>query len=113
MKNENIVDTDADAERVEQLMESEEVMLDGNSTPLSDVAGDIQIAHDELDSYKSGSLSLAQTLSEAAKETDDEVLEAILADLSDGAFATYLRLHRGDAELLGQRDGDYSGYLTE
>jgi len=113
MKNENIVDTDTDSERVVELMESETVTHGGGEQPLSAIAGDIQMAHDGLDSYKAGSLSLAQNLSEAAKETDDKVLQAILSDLSDGAFATYLRLHRGDAELLGERDGKYSGYLTE
>lgn len=113
MKNENIVDTDADSERVSELIKTETVVIGGTEQKLSNVVGDIEEAHKELDSYKSGSLSLSQTLSEAAKKTDDEVLEAILADLSDGAFATYLRLHRGDAELMGERSGKYSGFLTE
>jgi hypothetical protein len=94
-------------------MESETVTHGGHEATLSEYISDIQTAHKELDEYKSGSLALAQKLSEAAKETDDEVLQAILSDMSDGAFGAYLRLHRGDLELLGGRDGKYSGFLTE
>ncbi len=113
MQKEHIVDVDADEERVSELMESETVEVSGKPSTLSQIATDIQTAHAELDSYKSGSLSLSQTLSEASKEVEDEALQAILMDMSNGAFGVYLRLHRGDMELLGKRDGEYSGFLSE
>lgn len=113
MNNENIVDVDAEAEQVSELMQSESIEVGGVEATLSELIGDIQKAHAEMDEYKQGSLALAQNLSEAAKETDDETLRAILSDMSDGAFGVYLRLSRGDKELLGERDGEYSGFLTE
>lgn len=113
MKDEQIVDVDVDADRVERLIEAKEVSVGGTDTPLKALISDIQTAHAELDEYKSGSLTLAQDLSEAAKETDDEVLQAILSDMSDGAFGVYLRLHRGDLELLGGREGEYSDFFAE
>lgn len=113
MNEENIVDVDVDADRVEQLIEAKEVSVGGTDTPLKALISDIQTAHAELDEYKSGSLTLAQDLSEAAKEAEDEVLQAILSDMSDGAFGVYLRLHRGDLELLGGREGEYSDFFDE
>jgi len=113
MNKEHIVDVDADAEQVSELMQSETVELDGIESPLSDIVADIQTAHKELDEYKAGSLNLAQELSEAADEADNEVLQAMLGDMSDAAFGVYLRLHRGDMELLGEREGKYSDFLTE
>lgn len=113
MEMEHIVDVDTNEEQVSELMESKTVEVSGNVSSLDDIASDIQTAHAELDNYKSGSLSLSQTLSEASKEVEDEALQAILMDMSNGAFGVYLRLHRGDLELLGERDGEYSGFLTE
>lgn len=111
MDNERILDVDTDEEEVSELMHSETVQVGGQTTPLGAVVEDIHTAHEDLDEYKQASLSLAQTLSEASKEADDEVKKAVLSDLSDGAFATYLRLHRGDLELLGGRSGEYSDFL--
>lgn len=113
MESEKIVDVDADADRVGKLLESETITKGGTKSTLGQLIGDMQTAHKQLDEYKEGSLSLAQDLSEAADETDDEVLKAILTDMSDGAFGVYLRLHRGDLELTGGREGEYSGFLTE
>ncbi len=113
MNKENIVDTDADADRVEELMESECIEVGGEYMQLSDLVSDIQVAYKQLDEYKAGSLSMAQDLSEAAKAAEDETLQAILADMSDASFGVYLRLHRGDLELTGGRDGEYSGFLKE
>lgn len=113
MNKENIVEVDAEEERVEELMESHSVSLGGTEGKLSDFAGDIQHAHKELDEYKQGSLRLSQDLSEAAKDAEGETLTAILTDMSNGAFGVYLRLHRGDMELLGGREGEYSDFLSE
>lgn len=113
MEQEDIVDVDATEEEITELIESTTIEASGMQPPLSALVQDLQTAHEELDEYKSGSLSLAQSLSEEAKETNDEVLEAVLTDMSDAAFGVYLRLHRGDMELFGKRDGEYSGFLTE
>lgn len=113
MNKENIVDVDVTEEELAELMQSETVDLGGRNPTLDELISDIQHAHKELDEYKSGSLSLSQTLSEAAKNTDDATLKAVLSDMSDGAFFVYLRLNRGDLELLGGRDGKFSDFLTE
>jgi len=109
----NTIQTDVDGDEVTELMQSETVVVGGNDTTLANVVSDIKKAHQELDEYKQGSLSLAQTLSEAADDAESEKLETILKDMSDDAFGAYLRLHRGDSELLGKRNGEYSGFLTE
>lgn len=113
MQSENIVDVEADQETVNELLQSETITVGENETSLGDVMSDIQTAHKELDEYKAGSMSLAKSLSEASDEADDEVLKAILADMSNGSFAVYLRLHRGDMELMGDREGEHSGFLKE
>lgn len=113
MVQENIVEVDADSNEVKQLIEGEEVDVGGTDTPLNALISDIQTAHKELDEYKSGSLTLAQDLSEAANETENKVLQAVLTDMSDSAFGVYLRLHRGDLELLGEREGEYSDFFSE
>lgn len=106
-------DVDENSGQVNALMREETVSVDGIETSLGDVVSDIKKAHSDLDEYKAGSLSLAQTLSEAADEADGKLLQSILLDMSDNAFLVYLRLQRGDQELLGERDGKYSGYLNE
>jgi hypothetical protein len=113
MQKENIVDVDADAERVSDLMQTETLTHGGEEHSLQALAGDIQKSHAALDEHKQGSLALSQDLNEAAKQADDDALRAILTDMSNGAFSIYLRLHRGDMELMGKRDGEYSGFLTE
>lgn len=113
MVQENIVEVDADSDEVKKLIEGEEVTVGGRDTPLNALISDIQTAHKELDEYKSGSLTLAQDLSEAANETEDEILQAVLTDMSDSAFGVYLRLERGDLELLGEREGEYSDFFSE
>lgn len=113
MNEENIVDVDAGEEQVSELLESYTIEGLEVEATLGELVGDIQKAHEELDEYKQGSLALSQNLSEAANDTDDETLRAILSDMSDSAFYVYLRLNRGDKELVGDRDGEYSGHLTE
>jgi hypothetical protein len=47
-----------------------------------------------------------------AKGEDDEQLVEILEGMKESAFGVYLRLQRGDLELLGERDGKHSGYFA-
>lgn len=102
-----------DGDRVDELMQSTTINVDGNESTVVELLSDIKTAHAELDAYKDGSLSLAQTLSEEADKATDETLKQVLADMSDNAFAVYLRLHRGDKELIGERNGKFSGFFKE
>jgi hypothetical protein len=106
-----IVDVDESKERAEELLETETLSVGGVESPLGEIVEDIQNAHAEIDQYKRGSLHLAKNLEEAAEETEDDVHEQILRDMHEAAFAAYLRILRGDSEILGDREGEYSEYL--
>ena len=109
----DMVDVDENSERVEEILKNETVTVAGNEITLGQMMGDIKNAHKELDEFKAGALSMSQALSEAADDVDDSVLNTVLTDLYEASFSVYLRLHRGDLELTGERDGEYSGYLIE
>jgi hypothetical protein len=98
-----------------EVMNDVSVEIGGDTQPLSALVKDIQTGHKELDDYKSGSLALTQALDERIEvaESDDspEFLLEILHDLRDTAFGIYLRIQRGDEELVGDRDGEYSGHF--
>ncbi|AGM11040.1 hypothetical protein HCTV-8_gp63 [Haloarcula virus HCTV-8] len=102
-------------EELKRLMNETTVEIGGEDERLSDLVGDIKKAHQELDAYKSGALKLSNALDERilmAKGDEDEQLIEILEGLKDSAFGVYLRLQRGDLELLGERDGKHSGYFA-
>lgn len=113
MNTDKITDIDADDETVTDRLENTTIDFKGQESSLGAVLQDVKTAHQDLDEYKQGSLKLAQELSEKADEADDKMLEAILTDMSDAAFAVYLRLNRGDLELRGDRDGEYAGLYAE
>lgn len=102
-----------DQQEAEKFIESETVDYGGESHTLDALIQDITTAHRELDEYKTGSLAMSQNLAEAADAAEDELQKAILEDMADTAFLLYLRLQRGDKELIGERSGQYSGYLKE
>jgi len=109
---EPITDTTAELKR---LMNETTVEIGGGDETLADLVGDIKKAHQELDAYKSGALTLSNALDERilmAKGEDDEQLIEILEGMKESAFGVYLRLQRGDLELLGERDGKHSGYFA-
>lgn len=110
------ITSDVDDERVEQLLENTTVEVEGDTETLSDLLRDIQVAHGELDDYKRGALKLSQSLDErkmVAEDQGDTELVEILEDIKSAGFGVYLRLQRGDLELLGERDGKHSGYFAE
>lgn len=109
----NPVDVDEHQDRVTEILESESVTIDGTDVNVGKMMGDIKTAHRELDEYKAGCLSTAQTLSEAADAATDDVRATVLTDMSEAAMAVYLRVQRGDLEVTGERDGEYSGYMNE
>ncbi|UBF19650.1 hypothetical protein HRTV-10_gp66 [Halorubrum tailed virus 10] len=102
-------------EELKRLMNETTVEIGGEEERLSDLVGDIKTAHQELDAYKSGALKLSNALDERilmAKGEKDEQLIEILEGLKESSFGVYLRLQRGDLELLGERDGKHSGYFA-
>jgi hypothetical protein len=106
---------DVGPEEMGEVMNDVSVEIGGDAQPLSALVQDIQMGHKELDDYKSGSLALTQALDEridvAESDESPEFLLEILNDLRDTAFGIYLRIQRGDEELVGDRDGEYSGHF--
>lgn len=106
----------AEDEISEVLTSTEIDTPDGETATLAEVAADLVVGHEEIESYKNGALAYSQYLDEAIIEHEvagnDDVVQ-ILQELKRTAFGIYLRIKRGDDELLGDRDGKYSGYYDE
>jgi hypothetical protein len=103
------------AERFGEIVEEAEIETpSGQVDSLEDVMNDITEAQKELNQYKSGSLALCAALNDekvqARLDGDDELAEA-LSIIREAAFGVYLRVKRGDDELFGDRDGQYSDYF--
>ena len=100
----------------ERLTEVSIEMPDGEESTLAEVAADLVVAHNEIERYKQGALALSQSIDEASiqheMDGDEEVVE-ILKELKRTAFGAYLRVKRGDDELMGSREGKYSGYFAD
>lgn len=107
-----MTETVGETDDVDELLRTKAVTIDGNELPIEGLREDIETAHKELDEYKSGSLSLSQNLAEAAENEENETLSEILMDMSEMAELAYLRVHRGDMELSGRREGKYSGRMA-
>jgi hypothetical protein len=101
-------------EATEERIENTTIQVGENEQSLGELIKDVQMAHKEIDEYKSGALVLNQALNErltqAEKENDTQLIE-VLETLQHSAFGIYLRVIRGDDELVGIRDGNYSGYF--
>ena len=100
------------------LIEDVTVDVAGDETQLASLIKDIEVAHQELDEYKNGSLvasdALDEKIAQATINGNDELKE-ILIDVKDAAFGVYLRVQYGDEELLGNRneDSQYHGYFEK
>jgi len=98
----------------ELLTEIEVEVPDGEVETLAQIGVDIVTAHEELEQFRRGSLAMVQALDEAIieyeQEGDEDAVEA-LKEVKHASYGVYLRLTRGDAELMGDRDGKYSGYF--
>lgn len=103
-------------DRVAEITESVRVESPSGELPLGDVMVNLALAHKDLHDTKKASLSLYQALDERKHEAEAdgnaEVAE-VLENVKKTAFGVYLRLQRGDLELLGERDGTYCGYFNE
>jgi hypothetical protein len=104
-----------DPETAEEVMTETTLNVEGENLTLAELFQDIDAAHNEIDQYKSGALTLNQALDErlqkAKKNAESDEKIALLEDMKDAAFGIYLRIHRGDLELTGGRGGEYSGYF--
>lgn len=103
------------ADEATELLEAVTVEIQGDERSLAALMQDLAIAHKELDSYKSGGLTVSTALDErmvqAEMDGDDDTY-AMLQNIKRTSFGLYLRLQRGDQELTGERDGKYSGYFA-
>jgi hypothetical protein len=84
--------------------------------PLTDLMEDLSVGHEELDKYKEGGLRASSAIDERiieAEQRNDDDLVLILEAIKKKAFGLYLRLQRGDEELTGERDGEFSGFFSE
>jgi len=100
----------------ERLTEVSIEMPDGEESTLAEVAADLVVAHNVIERYKQGALALSQSIDEASTQhemDDDEEVVEILKELKRTAFGVYLRVKRGDDELMGSREGEYSGYFAD
>ena len=112
MSDSKFVDVDTDDEELAQLMTETTTTIAGHEHSLVDLLKDIKTAHEEVEQYKNGALTLKQNLKEMRMENEDnELVSEIIEDMEKSAYAVYLRIQRGDQEIIGDRDGEYADYL--
>lgn len=109
-------DDDLSEDEVASLMGGVEVTIpgDGTTIELRDMMTDIMAGHFELDTYKRGALTFCDALDEritVAENNGEDDLAELLYEVRSAAFGLYLRVQRGDQELLGEREGEYSGFF--
>jgi len=102
-------------ERLQEIVQSIRVDAPDGEMPLNAIMLDLAVGHNEIEQYKKGALSLTDAVDERLQEeeernSDSEEAE-VLKEVKKAAFGLYLRIQRGDEELHGHRDGDYSGYF--
>lgn len=105
---------DLTPEQAETLADNLMIETPEGEVPLTAVMVDILVAHGELDDYREAGLRMTQQLKERrmeAERNDNAEAVALLQELEESAYGIYLRLRRGDAELTGDRDGEYSDYF--
>ena len=106
---------DIDSDRLQEITKNVRVDHAGEEMNLGAIMVDLAAGHNEIEQYKEGALSLHQAIDERLAEEEqrnpDSQEVAVLKEVKDSAFGLYLRIQRGDAELHGDRDGEYSGYF--
>lgn len=106
---------DVPDDRLEEIAQNIRISSDDGEIPLNALMLDLAVGHNELEQYKKGALSTVDAVDERLKEEQErnpDSLECqILKEVKHSAFGMYLRLQRGDKELHGERDGEYSGYF--
>jgi len=101
-------------DEVQEILESVEVAGPEEEMPLKAAMLDLLVAHQEIEQYKAGALTLCEALAERQEEAElngrDDVA-AVIDEVKTSAFGVFLRIHRGDAEITGDRDGEYSDFF--
>jgi len=101
---------------LEQIVQNIRVDAPSGEMPLNAIMFDLAVGHNELEKYKEGSLSLYNAIDERLQEEQEINPNSkdcdVLREVKKTAFGLYLRLQRGDEELHGNRDGQYSGYFN-
>jgi PAS domain S-box-containing protein len=107
---------DISKEQLERITSNIRVDAPDGEMELNKIVLDLLVGHNEIEQYKKGALSLHKAVDERLQEEEkrnpdsDEV--EVLRHVKRSAFGLYLRIHRGDKELHGNRDGEYSGYFN-
>lgn len=106
---------DIDSDRLQEITSNIRVDHADGEMNLGAIMTDLAYGHNEIQQYKEGALSLHQAIDERLAEEEqrnpDSQEVQVLKEVKDSAFGLYLRIQRGDAELHGDRDGEYSGYF--
>jgi hypothetical protein len=113
--NESTFD-DISAEELDELAQNIRVDAPDGEMPLNAIMLDLAVGHNEIEQYKQGALTLHKAVDERLKEEEkrnpDSKVCDVLREVKRSAFGLYLRIQRGDQELHGERDGEYSGYFN-
>jgi PAS domain S-box-containing protein len=107
---------DIPEEEIQEIAQNIRIDAPSGDMPLNMIILDLLTGHNELEQYKNGSLalykSIDQRLQEEKQKNSDEKVIKVLKAVKRSAFGLHLRLKRGDEELYGNRDGEYSGYFN-
>lgn len=107
---------DLDPEELQEMAHNIRVSSPEGEINLDALMLDIARSHNELEQSKQGALEMVHAIDNRLKEERERNPESeevkILEEIRHSAFGLYLRVQRGDEELHGKRDGEYSGYFN-
>lgn len=107
---------DLSTDELQEIVQNIRIDSPKGKITLNEVMLDLAVGHNQIEQYKNGGLSLQkavdQRLKEEEKDNPDSKGCAVLREVRDSAFGLYLRIQRGDKELHGNREGEYSGYFN-
>jgi hypothetical protein len=104
---------DIDVDDPETLAEETTIGEDG--TTAMDMVESITEAHASLTQIRRSSLQATAKLEEqlqVAEENGESEKVELLEAIRHNAYGLFLRLRRGDAELTGERDGEFTNYYN-
>jgi PAS domain S-box-containing protein len=107
---------DVTDKELEEVVDNVRVEGPEQDIPLAAIMLDVTEGHTDLEQYKLGAYSLYEAvderLAEENEQNPDSTTAKVLEEVKDATYGLYLRVQRGDAELEGQRGGEYSGYFN-
>lgn len=103
-----------DADEIREVAKNVRIQSPDGEISLAEVMLDLAAAHNELEQLKTSAISIHEAVDERLQEEQlhnpDSDACAVLEEVSKTARGLFLRVHRGDQELHGNREGKYSGY---